>query len=246
MRLREIMGRVLGGVVSPVFFVGSLLRGARIFHPDGVVYRAEVQPLANAGELGELANRLAGPALVRLSGGLWRARDGARERLPDILGVAVRLRSSTAVVAEAAPGDQDLLFESSRTLWRLPIALITTDTRDYLANTYWGMLPFDIEGVGKAKLRLVPAPSAKATGQDRLERLDNAVAAGTAVLRLEVRRRGEPWTAVADVVLLERVPVDQSRLRFQPFRTGKGIVPRGLIQAMRSPVYTASQLGRGG
>jgi len=42
------------------------------------------------------------------------------------------------------------------------------------------------------------------------------------------------------------VNIDQAALRFSPFRTGRGIVPRGLIHASRIVPYPASQLARPG
>lgn len=243
MRLREAVGRALGWLLAPAAWQGARLRRARLFHPDGVVYRAEVRPMAAEGAAAGLAARLAGPALVRLSGGLLRWRGGDRAR-PDVLGVAVRFRESEAVSAEVAPGDQDLLFASFRFLWTLPLGPLTTDVRDFLSNRYYAVLPFDVAGVGPARFRLVPVRASAGDG-DRRERLERAVAAGAAVFRLEMRLRRRRWAAVAEIALRERVQVDQQSLRLTPFHTGRGIVPRGLIQATRAAAYAASQRGRG-
>src|SRR4051812_39945970 len=107
MGAREVVGRVIGVLAAPFAAMGSFLRGARIFHPDGVLYRAEVRAVAATA----LARSLEGPALVRLSGALWREKPGSEP--PDILGVAVRLQ----------PGEQtaqDLLFATFRTALALP------------------------------------------------------------------------------------------------------------------------------
>lgn len=242
--IRKAVGRALGGLFAPVTLLGGVLRRARLFHPDGVVYRAEVRPLATEGPLAELAQRLAGPALVRLSGAWWRWRRGHGE-LPDVLGVAVRFRDTRDVTPDAAPADQDLLFATFRTIWQLPIAPLTTDVHDFLANEYHAVLPFDVAGSGRVKWRLVP-PRTPASGEDRRERLERAVAAGLANLRLEVRpiRLGARWVAVAEIALRERVLLDEQALRFTPFRTGRGIVPSGLIQAARAATYMGSQVGR--
>ena len=56
------IGRVLGVLVAPAAAVSSFIRGARIFHPDGVVYRADVHADITEGALGRLAGRLAKPA----------------------------------------------------------------------------------------------------------------------------------------------------------------------------------------
>lgn len=245
MRFLEAIGRAIGGALSPIVWQGSLIRGARLFHPDGVVYCAGVKALAVEGEVGALAQRLAGPALVRLSGGIWRWRGGKGERRPDALGVAVRLRTSEEVTPIASAGDQDLIFLSARRLSLLPIAIFTTKRRDFLDNDYYAQLPFDVEGFGRAKFRLIPLRASTTKG-NRLERLERAAAAGLALLRLEIRRGGarERWMPVADIELYEPVDIDQNVLRFNPFQTGKGIVPSGLLQATRLATYAASYLGR--
>ncbi len=255
MLAREAVGRAVGGLIAPVARQGSRLRRARVLHPDGVVYRAEVRPLVlamNGGEGGEgggaladIAARLAGPALVRISGGVWRWRGGGDRARPDVLGVAVRFRGSEAVSPEAEPGDQDLLFASFRSMWTLPIAPLTTNVRDFLANVYYAVLPFEVTGLGKARCRLVPVRTS-VTGEDRRERLERAVSAGVAIFRFEIRQPRRPWVAIAEIALRERVDMDQQALRLTPFRTGRGIVPRGLIQAVRAAAYAASQRGRQG
>ncbi|WP_438034646.1 hypothetical protein [Sorangium sp. So ce204] len=245
MRFFEAVGRVIGGALSPIAVGGSFIRRARLFHPDGVVYCAGVKALAVEGEVGALAQRLAGPALVRLSGAMWRWRGGKGERRPDVLGVAVRFRTSEEVTPAASTGDQDLIFVSARRLLLLPFALFTTKRHDFLDNDYYALARFDVAGFGRAEFRLVPLRAAVVKG-NRVEKLERAAAAGLALLRLEVRRGGSRarWMAVADMELYEPVDIDQRALRFNPFQTGKGIVPRGLLQATRRAVYTASYIGR--
>ena len=94
------IGRVIGALFAPAAAVGSFVRGARIFHPDGVVYRADVHADVTQGALGELAGRLAGRALVRLSGATQRAKAGTSP--PDILGVTLRFKTPKG--AGPAPG----------------------------------------------------------------------------------------------------------------------------------------------
>ncbi|WP_434045221.1 MULTISPECIES: hypothetical protein [Sorangium] len=244
MRFLEAIGRAIGGVLSPFVWQGSLLRRARLVHADGVVYCAGVKALAVEGDVGALAQRLAGPALVRLSSALWRWRGGKRERRPDVLGVAVRFRASEEITPVASGGDQDLIFLSARRFLLLPIALFTTKTRDFLDNDYYAQLPFDVADFGRAEFRLVPLRASTVEG-NRLDRLERAAASRLALLRLEVRRgKRARWMAVADIELYEPVDIDQNALRFDPFRTGRGIVPRGLLQATRLATYAASYFGR--
>ena len=106
MSFSEELGRVVGGIWGPAVRVGATLRHARLLHPEGITYRAEVKVITLRESLQPVASRLAGSALVRLSTALWR---GHRE-WPDVLGLAVRLRSEEAVTEEPSQNDQDLLF----------------------------------------------------------------------------------------------------------------------------------------
>jgi hypothetical protein len=239
---REVLGRVLGVITAPGFFAASLLRRKRIFHPSGVFYLAEVRPLLLDGPAFELAVRLAGPAIVRLSGGIWKWPEGRKR--PDILGVSVRFRGKAGQAADHAES-QDLIFLSIPSLLLLPISPFITSWKDYLSNRYYTDAPFVVAGVGKVKFRMVPqCPSP--TGEDRRERLARATALGQATLRLEMRPldgRGA-WVPVADIELRQYLPLDDEELSFNPWRTGLGVRPYGFVQAMRAAVYPASQLGR--
>lgn len=128
----------------------------------------------------------------------------------------------------------------------MPFSPFTTAVHDYLANTYFAVAPFDVPGIGRAKWRLCPEAAALPGShtQTRAEKLRAAVASHAA-LRLELRRtwtRG--WRPVARVVLDEEIPADQALLRFSPFRTGRGIQPRGFVHALRRGAYAASQAAR--
>jgi hypothetical protein len=238
-RMLEALGRAIGGLLAPIAFEASLFRGARVFHPDGVVYRADVMPLATEGALADLARSLEGPAIVRFSGAT-RRKNGRRDPR-DILGAAVRFHADGIAATARA---QDLLTATFRTIWQLPFAMLTTNPRDFLGNDYYAVLPFRARGLaGRVKLRLVPR-RADLAGADRRERLERAVAAGMATLQLEARVRGERWEPVAEITLREAYPGDPRELAFNPFRAGAGIEPVGFLQAVRAAVYPASQLGR--
>jgi hypothetical protein len=256
MRSTEALGRAIGGVLSPITGEGSLLRRARLFHPDGVLFRADVRPLVREGAVGELAQRLAGPALVRLSSAWWRHE----KELPDALGIAVRFcgRAPTATTVEASARDQDLLFATFQHIWSLPLAPLTTNVHDYLANEYHAILPFYVLGLGRVKFRLLPTRQRGAHGRRR-ERLERAVAAGNAIFTLEVMETGglgarlrsparvlrmSRWQPVEVIDLEERSLVDQEALSFTPFHAGRGIMPIGPFQMMRAATYAASRAGR--
>lgn len=241
MRTNEAVGRAIGGLLAPITGEGALIRRARFFHPHGVVYRAEVRPLVRAGTVGEMAQRLAGPAIVRLSGGWWK---NERE-LPDVLGIALRLRDQDDLSAQPGPRDQDLTFATFRHMWSLPFAPLATNVHDYLANDYYAVLPYYALGLGRIKLRLLP-PEVKTVGKNRRERLERAVNGDLAVFRLEMRqtRVGAPWEPVAALDLRERALVDQEQLAFSPFRSGRGLEPVGPFQMIRAATYAASRMGR--
>lgn len=243
MSLSEELGRVIGALWGPAVRVGAALRHARLFHPEGITYRAEVKACAARASLEPLAARLAGPALVRLSSALWR---GQRE-WPDVLGLAVRLRSEEAVTEAPSPGDQDLLFATVRSPWTLGLAPLSTDTHDWLENDYYAVSPFRVSGLGRAKLRITSS-RADAPGGTRVERLEAALQAGQARFTLEVfPRKGEAagrWHPVAQLRLVEQVTLNPATLRFWPYRDGRGLRPVGFVHALRIPTYRQSQEAR--
>lgn len=226
---------VVGLLLAPLTGALSLLRRARMFHPEGALLHARVEAVASP--YPGLARRLEGPALARLSTAWWR---GGKEWL-DALGIALRLGRAPDVVAK--PGDQDLLFATIQHPWTTLLAPLTTEQHDFLANDYYAVSPFDVAGVGRANLRLVSSRPRKLRGKDRAARLDEALAAREAWLQFEIRTDAD-WVPVARVVLLERADLDQERLRFSPFRDGLGISPRGFVNGLRRATYLFSHFTR--
>jgi len=234
---RERIGELVGRAAAPLFYAIARARRARVFHPEGIVLVARVEPLGAS----PIAESLRGPALVRFSTALWKHG----KEWPDALGCAIRFRSTAAPSAEPEPGDQDLLFATIRTPLATPFAPVGTHVHDFLANTYFATAPFDVRGVGRAKWRVVPERIGASRERDRDARLLGAVERGDAALRLELRRTfRRAWTPVARVVLEHAADVDQARLRFWPFRAGRGIRPRGFVHALRRGAYAASQAAR--
>lgn len=242
MRILEALGRVVGGIWAPSIALGSLLRNARLFHPDGIVRWARVEPIAKDGMLGDFAKRLEGPALVRLSSGWWRNE----KEWPDVLGIAIRFVDSKNIqVQNPAARDQDLLFATILRAPMLPIAPLFTNVHDFLANDYYALAPFSIQGLGRVKFRLVPMRLPSDAGTRR-EKLEARIAAGSAVLHLELKisKLGAKWREVALIEIREKACVDQEALAFHPFRSGRGIVPVGAVHMARAATYKASQWAR--
>lgn len=242
MSIDETIGRVLGISLAPLAFLASAIRGERIFHPDGVIYRGDVKAAAQDARLEPLAQRLVGTALVRLTGALWSWPQGRRR--PDILGIAVRVRGKKDYTPKLLPGDQDLLFATASSLLGMPVSAFATDTGDYLDNTYHSILPFALADFGRVYLRLVPVTPAP-PGPDRRQRLAHAVEKGKAQLRLELQAidLGDAWLPLATIELRERMLLDDAELAFHPGTSAMGLVPEGLLQAVRPPVYAASEAG---
>jgi hypothetical protein len=228
-------GTLAGWLLAPVTGTLSLLRRARMFHPEGAAYFGRVEALA--GPYPGVARRLEGAALVRLSTAWWR---GGKEWI-DALGVALRLGREPS--AEAREGDQDLMFATIRHPWTTLLAPLTTEQHDFLANDYYAVSPFDVAGVGRTKLRLVSSRPRRLRGLDRRARLAEAVERGEAWFKFELLLENR-WVQVARIVLVQEAVVDQARLRFSPFRDGKGFTPRGFVHGLRRATYLLSQAAR--
>ena len=228
-----VAGFVLGVVV--IFWV-SLIRGARAVHADGVVCRAEL--VARDALVGP---QLAGPAIVRLSGAFEPQETTGK----DVLGLDLRLRrAAEAGSLDATIGEQDLplgTFESFVTAAR---DRDRTDAVDYLDNRYSSVTPWWVPGIGPAIFRLAPAPARpRDRGAERLARLDADLAADQARLAVSVDANGAT-IEVAELRLIERLPIDGRALRVSMFRQGRAIRPVGFRNGVRATVYPISQLAR--
>ena len=227
--LGAIAGLVLGVVV--IFWV-SLVRGVRAVHAEGIVCRAELTARDR-----QLGPRLAGPAIVRLSGA-FEAEDATTS---DVLGLDIRMRRpADAASLDASVGDQDLTlgtFESFRTA----IAdRARTDVRDYLANRYSSVTPWWVPELGPVIFRIAPAPAQPVDrAKDRVGRLDADIAADRARLVLSAGT-----IEVAELRLVERLAIDGRALRVSMFRQGRALRPVGFRNGIRATVYPISELAR--
>jgi hypothetical protein len=233
--IRERIGNAIGQVWAPAIAAISKARDARMFHPMGLTFAAR------ADALGPLGERLEGRVLARCSAALWKR---PIEHF-DVLGIALRFRRGEGdpLDEQARRGDQDLLFATIISPLTMFASPLTTNAHDYLANRYWAVSPFSIDG-RRVKFRLSPSGPREGEGR-RNERLRAAVANDVADLILEARptmQRG--WEPVAQITLEQELELDQAALRFDPFRTGAGIQPVGLVHAIRRAAYAASQDAR--
>lgn len=216
MSLSEQLGRTTGWMIGAPFFAAmAALRRSRPLHPTGELYEATCTPRPVTDDVQPLADAISGSALVRLSHALWKH---PRRHVPDVLGCAVRLGH-----------DQDLLFATIKRPWTTLFAPLTTDVDEYLGNIYYGVSPFRIEGMdGRWYLRLRP--------------FRNDGFGGFVFEASRRPRRG--YREIARLALERIAEGGGERLRFDPFRTGRGIEPSGFVHAMRHGAYAASQTVR--
>jgi hypothetical protein len=214
-----------------------------MFHPDGLVFQASTEPCAETEAVSEVAERLAGTALVRFSGAIWRAD----HEWPDVLGAAIRFGWMQSAPTSSA--EQDLLLATIRFPWTMPLAPFATNFRSYLWNHYHAVSPFEVRGLGRVKLRLRSPRLGNGGSESRMRHLREAARAGRATYELQLRRLdlspfARHWEPVVRLRLVAPFDIDQAALRFSPFRVGAGIQPVGFIHALRLAAYAASQEAR--
>jgi hypothetical protein len=213
-------------LAAELFRALSRWRGRRAFHPFGVGFKAELQQI-DGGVV--LPGELEGETIVRLSRSL-----GAPEWLPDPCGLALRVPDAYG------PGrHQDLLLASSG---QAPLARhLLLPSRGFCDRPYSSILPYRLAGrtvvvLARPTRRRAPGPLlAELRERDRAElEFELAIA----------RPRGAP-RSVARLQLGRRLPAAVTeRLDFDPCNSGGGLEPVGLLNKLRGPSYSASQMGR--
>lgn len=241
-RAAEKCGMLVGACLAPLTAAISRAREARMFHPDGMVFQASVEPCLLGPELQPLAERLSGPALVRFSSAIWR---GGRE-WPDVLGAAIRFGWGAA---KPQASQQDLLLATIRYPWTMPLAPLATNFYSFLWNHYHAVSPFEVPGVGRAKLRLASPRLRNRESMSRAEHLRAMVREGAARFELQFRSLqvsalARRWQPLLRIDLVAEFDADQAALRFSPFRDGAGLKPVGFVHAIRLAAYAASQAAR--
>jgi hypothetical protein len=222
-----------GLAASVVFGAASALRGARVFHPDGIAFSATVD-VGGEGRFG--APLLDEPgrysAVVRVSRGA-----GVREPLPDILGLAIRIED-----AHGANAPQDLLMVSS---WRRPVLRHALVPVTGFQHEQWSaVLPYRVADrtVLFGATRLDAPPDSRVTLGD----VESAVVRGDRVeFALQIAGPWSDWEQFARLTLDGPLPeIESARLRYNPANAGGGIEPVGVLQSFRRMSYIASQSAR--
>jgi hypothetical protein len=227
----------VAAVAAAGFGALSRLRGARIFHPDGVGYAGMLritQPQRSYAGVPLLERPGVHPALFRFSRGA-----GLPEPLPDVLGLAVRLPDVHG------PGrHQDFLLVSSVDLPLLH-HLLLPGLGGFLGQSFSSVLLYRIAD----RIRLVGAQPVSPARRDAVGALPKLVATAKREglrFRLAMAPLTGRWEAVGELAVDERLPDEEAeRLAFTPWNSGGGIRPVGPLMGIRRDAYRASQRSRG-
>ncbi len=228
------VGAVLAGVAA--------VRRGKAVHPHGLVFEGElvvgaVSPPLDRAELFANPRRL--PAIVRFSRSV-----GLPRPVPDLLGMAIRVPD-----AYGGGRHQDFLMVTS--LDAPVLHHVFLPARDAQQRPYSSSLPYQI-GDRKLLVGALPrADSPRPPGGDELERLRAAAATGELVFDLAVAEIWGRFTPVAELRVTTALPDEADALRFNPWNTGGGLEPAGVLNRMRDYAYPLSQrawalTGRGG
>lgn len=270
----ERAGEVMGVAAAPFFAMTSALRRARTFHPRGDCADADVSIADGVPQQYRvLAERLSGNAFVRFSDALTKKKarwpdvlgcairfggdvddpavDGDQDlllatikrpwtmpfspfttRVNDYLDNDYFAVSPFSVATSRAGGNgtaEPRVYFRLRPISKEPGALITTESPTGPISS----------------LRASSAKSRRSRSEQRRRRFERAIANGSAVFTLGIAHG--PWGPFAPLVRVQLVSVrltDPASLRFDPFRSGRGIEPHGFVHALRRGVYGASQRAR--
>ena len=234
-RISELFGFLLGYPLGLIFAAGSILRNARIFHPRGLLFCAEIETLP------ESSLTLPSHAIVRFSSAWWKTREW-----PDVLGLAIRMSKNRINTVSPGKSDQDLLFASFRRPWEIFLAPFSTEHHDFQDNNYFAISPFTLSSGLIVDFMIDPSRGHRTVGT-RDEKLTGNVMAGNVVLRLLMKERNQKtWRMVARINIKEETSLDQEGLRFHPFQNGQEIRPYGFLQYLRYGPYKMSQWVRPG
>ena len=227
-------------MTSTAMQLGSSLRSARIFHPDGIAHRVSItiRPTADDPDATPL-----GVELLDRDGtysGVVRFSRGASlpEPLPDVLGLALRIDDAHG------PGlDQDILVASSL---EPPLGRqLLLPSLSFRRTTMSSVLPYRLGPAGPIWLGAQVSDPA-GSPLVRLSALRAAITADEVSLTLRYASRFGSWRTFADVRIGEALSdAESDALGFNvDENTGGGIEPAGFFQALRRHAYAASQAAR--
>jgi hypothetical protein len=214
-------------------------RRGKAVHPEGAVHAAELVVTAHTGALGRtelFGTSGSRAAVVRFSRSL-----GLPRPLPDLLGMSVRVLD-----AYGPARDQDFLMVSSvdaPVLNRIFLPAADVQQRPYSAS-----LPYRVGDGHRFIVGALPRPnSPRPDGGNELDRLAAAAATGELAFDLAVATPRGRFRPVAELRVGRRLAPEADALRFNPWNSGGGLEPAGVLNRLRDYAYPLSQRawGRG-
>jgi hypothetical protein len=212
----------------------TAIRDARLIGRSGSAYRAQLDVMPGARRLrSPLLDR---PGLYEVTLRASRAV-GLPDPLPDLLGLAIKIPNANG------PGrDQDLLLFSSASS---PLARQTAvPATSFLDRHYSSISPYLVGG-RPLLLGAVASRRVVYDGGTALAELDVAAVTGNLTFDLQVATLVGRWRSVGLVrVGTGLTDAEADGLRFNPWNTGPAMLPFGIADAIRRPVYLAAQKRR--
>ena len=224
----------VGRLSGELFKWMSRLRGAKVAHPIGAVYDAVLRVVGASHvppDATLLAARAEHRAIVRFSRSL-----GLPPPLPDLFGIAIRLPD-----VHGEGRHQDFLVVTSvdaPLLHHVFIPVVDPQQASYSCS-----LPYR---AGDARFLVGVQPvagSPRPPGRTADEKLERAAATGQLRFALSIAPLGGRFAPVAELHLGGRLPDDLNAIRFNPWNTGGGLEPAGVLNRLRAYAYPASQAG---
>lgn len=219
-RILELAAIPATGLSAGAFATLSAIRGKRFFHPDGVSFEASLtfadSPLPFEGRA---------DALVRLSRGM-----GLPERLPDVLGLAVKIPALGQDLLFATSGEdavsRHLLFPAS----------------GFFRRPYSTVLPYECDGrtivLGARADRTLVDVEGQQMGDVRRH------VAGARDVRFDLTWGPAGTNEVHAFGSLRLDGPYIGALAFNPFNTVAGLKPAGGLNRLRLETYRKSQEAR--
>ncbi|MBB3085117.1 phosphodiesterase [Geodermatophilus sabuli] len=221
--------RTAGRVVGIPLGALARRRSGKPMHPRGVVVDGVLDRTGGPEAEGVpwLAEEGSREVLVRLSRGA-----GLPARLPDLLGLAVRLPGEPPV---------DLLLSGTG---RGRLTRFLPAFRRDAASTYSSLMGYRSDA---GTLHLAAWPESSVPLPSEPGPLAAAITAGRPVFTLAVARGGGAWHPFGRLRLLAPVAELDPDLRFDAVRNPPpGLVPDGPMARFRAPAYAAARDGREG
>lgn len=164
----------------------------------------------------------------------WAPSLGAPLPLPDLLGMSIRV-----IDAYGRDRHQDFLLVTSGA--RPVLHHVLLPARDVQQRPYSSALPYRAGDRRFLVGALPDADSPRPAGDDEFHRLARAAATGRLTFGLAVAALPRPFERVATIHIEEPMPDTLEALRFNPFHSGDGLQPTGLLNRMRRIAYPMSQ-----